>query len=166
MKNQSYALTAEVVVPDSGAEGVILAQGGVSGGQSLYAKGGKPRYCYNFFGLERTYIEGTAKIPPGKHQVRMEFAYDGGGVGKGGTVTLYIDGNAVGDGRLERTEALFFSADETCDLGNEFGSPVTTDHGQKKVSGEVTWVEIDLGLDDHNHLISPEERLNLALAFQ
>jgi arylsulfatase A-like enzyme len=166
MKNTSYSLTAEVVVPESGAEGVILAQGGVSGGQTLYAKGGKPKYCYNFFGLERYYVEGQSKIPPGKHQVRMEFAYDGGGVGKGGTVTLYIDGNAVGDGRLEQTEALYFSADETCDVGNEYGSPVTTDYGQRKFSGDVNWVEIDLGLDDHNHLIKPEDRVNLAMAFQ
>ena len=166
MKNTSYSLTAEVVVPESGAEGVILAQGGVSGGQTLYAKGGKPKYCYNFFGLERYYVEGQSKIPPGKHQVRMEFAYDGGGVGKGGTVTLYIDGNAVGDGRLEQIEALYFSADETCDVGNEYGSPVTTDYGQRKFSGDVNWVEIDLGLDDHNHMIKPEDRVNLAMAFQ
>ncbi|HEY7033922.1 MAG TPA: hypothetical protein VH482_21470, partial [Thermomicrobiales bacterium] len=166
MKNTSYSLTAEVVVPESGAEGVILAQGGVSGGQSLYAKGGKPKFCYNFFGLEQTYVEGTQKIPPGTHQVRMEFAYDGGGIGKGGTVTLFIDGAAVGEGRLEQTEAMFFSADETLDLGNEFGSPVTTDYGQRKFSGEVNWVEIDLGLDDHSHLIAPEDRLNVAMAFQ
>ena len=96
MKNTSFSLTAEVVVPEAGAEGVILAQGGVTGGHSLYVKGGKPKYCYNFFGLERYYVEGTKKIPPGKHQVRMEFAYDGGGVGKGGPATLYIDGVAVG----------------------------------------------------------------------
>jgi arylsulfatase len=87
-KNTSYSLTAEVEVPDSGAEGVIIAQGGVTGGISLYAKGGKPKFCYNFFGIVRYYVEGKQPIPPGTHQVRMEFAYDGGGVGKGGTVTL------------------------------------------------------------------------------
>jgi arylsulfatase len=92
--------------------------------------------------------------------------HDGGGIGKGGNVTLYIDGNAVGDGHIEQTEALFFSADETCDIGNEFGSPVTTDYGQKKFSGDVNWVEIDLGLDDHNQMIKPEDRVNLAMAFQ
>ena len=165
-KNISYALTADVEVPASGAEGVILAQGGVSGGLSLYAKDGKPTFCYNFFGLERYYVEGTQAIPAGRHQVRLEFAYDGAGPGKGGTVTLYIDGAAVGDGHIPQTEALFFSADETCDVGNEFGSPVTTEYRRRTFSGEVNWVEIDVGLDDHTHLIAPEDRVNLALAFQ
>jgi arylsulfatase len=166
MKNISYSLTAEVTVPDAKSEGVIMAQGGVSGGQSLYVKGGKPKFCYNFFGLEQYYVEGKQAIPAGTHQVRMEFSYDGGGLGKGGTVTLFIDGVAVGDGRLEQTEAFFFSADETCDVGNEFGSPVTKDYTRRKFTGEVNWVQIDLGLDDHNHLISPEERVNFAMARQ
>ena len=81
-------------------------------------------------------------------------------------MTLFIDGNAVGDGRIERTEAFLFSADETCDVGNEFGSPVTTDYSQREFTGEVEWVEIDLGLDDHNHLIAPEDRVNLAMGLQ
>ena len=105
-------------------------------------------------------------IPEGNHQVRMEFTYDGGGVGKGGTATLYIDGVAVGDGRIEQTEAFLFSADETCDVGDEFGSPVTTDYSVKKFTGEVNWVELDLGLDDHNHLIKPEDRLRVAMGIQ
>ena len=96
----------------------------------------------------------------------MEFTYDGGGVGKGGDVTLYIDGNAVGSGHIERTEAFLFSADETCDVGDEYGSPVTHDYCQDTFSGEVEWVEIDLGLDDHNHLIRPEDRVNLAMGLQ
>jgi arylsulfatase len=166
MKNTSFSLTAQIVVPDSGAEGVLVAQGGVTGGHSLYVKGGKPKYCYNFFGLERYYAEGTEKIPPGEHQVRMEFTYDGGGVGKGGTATIYLDGNAIGEGRIEQTEAFLFSADETCDVGDEFGSPVTTDYGEKTFTGEVKWVEIELGDDDHNHLIKPEDRLHLAMGIQ
>ena len=111
-------------------------------------------------------MNGTRKIPAGTHQVRMEFAYDGGGLAKGGKVTLYIDGKAAGKGRLERTEPFPFSGDESLDLGDEFGSPVTTDYGQRKFTGTVNWVEIDVGTDDHDHLISPEERLNLAMAFQ
>jgi arylsulfatase len=166
MKNTSFSLTAQVKVPESGAEGVIVAQGGVSGGHSLYAKNGKPKYAYNFFGLEQYYVEGTKEIPPGNHQVRMEFAYDGGGIGKGGTVTFYVDGVECGSGHVEQTEAFLFSADETCDVGNEFGSPVTTDYGQRKFSGEVEWVELELGLDDHNHLIRPEDRVNLAMGLQ
>jgi arylsulfatase len=168
-KNKSHAVTAEVVVPDAGAAGVIIAQGGVTGGWSLYAKDGKPKYCYNFYGLDRYTVEGTMPIPPGTHQVRMEFTYDGGGLAKGGTVTLYVDGTNVGDGRVDQTEPLIFSADETCDIGNEFGSPVTYDYpSPKKFTGEVSWVEIDLGKDAINldHLITPEERLHLAMAIQ
>ncbi len=99
----------------------------------------------------------------------MEFVYDGGGLAKGGTVTLYVDGKKSGEGRVEHTEPMVFSADETLDVGNDFRSPVTYDYpAVKKFSGEVTWVEIDLGKDGVNldHLISPEERLNLAMAHQ
>jgi arylsulfatase len=103
VKNKSHAITAEVEVPPSGAEGVIISQGGAFAGWSLYAKQGRPVYCYNLLGLRRTKIEGSAAIPPGKHQVRMEFAYDGGGLAKGGTITLYVDGAEVGRGRVEAT---------------------------------------------------------------
>jgi arylsulfatase len=165
-KNKSYSITAEVDVPESGAEGVIVALGGITGGLAMYAKGGMPKFCYNFFGLEETFVDGDRPIPEGTHQVRMEFAYDGGGLAKGGDVTLYIDGQAIGTGRLERTQPFPFSGDESLDLGDEFGSLVTTDYGQRKFNGEVNWVEIDLGLDDHDHLISPEERLKVAMAIQ
>ena len=168
-KNKSHTVTAEVVVPQSGAEGVIVAQGGITGGWSLYAKGGKPKYCYNFYGIDRYAVEGGSAIPPGKHQVRMEFKYDGGGLAKGGVVTLYVDGNKTGEGRVERTEPMVFSADETCDVGDEFGSPVTFDYPARKAfSGEVNWVEIDIGEDavGLEHLITPEQRLNLAMAHQ
>ena len=168
-KNKSHAVTAEVIVPPAGAEGVIVALGGIIGGWSLYAKGGKPKYCYNFYGVNRYTIEGTSAIPPGTHQVRMEFNYDGGGLAKGGTVSLYVDGGKVGEGRVDMTEPMVFSADETCDVGDEFGSPVTYDYPTpKKFSGEVSWVEIDLGEASVNldHLITPEQRLQLALGTQ
>ena len=166
MKNTSFSITANIKVPDAGIEGVILAQGGLTGGHSLYVKNGKPKYCYNFFGLERYYAEGTQTIPPGDHQLRIEFTYDGGGVGKGGTATLYIDGAEVGNGRIEQTEAFLFSADETCDVGDEYGSPVTDDYSVKKFTGEVDWVELELGLDDHNHMIKPEDRIRVAMGIQ
>jgi arylsulfatase A-like enzyme len=169
-KNKSHAVTAELVVPESGAEGVIIAQGGLTGGWSLYTKEGKPKYCYNFYGVNRYTIEGTAKIPVGTHQVRMEFAYDGGGLAKGGTVTLYIDGQKSGEGRVEQTEPVVFSADETCDIGFEAGSPVTYDYPTKggKFSGDVNWVQIDVDKDAENfdHLISPEDRLRVSMAIQ
>lgn len=167
-KNKSHSITAEVRVPDSGAEGVIIAVGGSIGGWSLYAKEGKAKYCYNFYGLERYYIESRTQLPAGTHQLRMEFAYDGGGLGKGGAVTLYVDGQPVGTGRVDQTEPLVFSADETCDIGNETGSPVTTDYKTRKFSGEVNWVEIDIGkaAEDVDHFIKPEERLAIAMAIQ
>jgi arylsulfatase len=166
-KNKSYSITAEVEVPDGGAEGVILAFGGITGGLALYAKQGKPTFVYNFFGLDETFVEGGDEIPAGTHQVRFEFAYDGGGLAKGGTITLFIDGKETGSGRLERTQPFPFSGDEAFDLGDEFGSLVTPDYPkQRRFTGAVNWAEIELGLDDHDHLISPEERLNLALAVQ
>src|SRR5882762_7017889 len=89
IKNKSHAVTAEISVPPSGADGVVIAQGGITGGWSLYAKNGKLKYCYNFFGLNRYYTESQRTIPSALHQVRMEFAYDGGGLAKGGTVTIH-----------------------------------------------------------------------------
>jgi hypothetical protein len=92
IKNKSHAVTAEIEVPGGGAEGVIIAQGGSIGGWSLYLKEGKPRYCYNLLGIQRFHVDADKEVPEGTHQVRMEFAYDGGGMGKGGTATLYLDG--------------------------------------------------------------------------
>ena len=170
IKNKSHAVTAEIVVPDDGAEGVIIAQGGAYAGWSLYAKDGNPTYCYNLFGLQRFKVEGTAPIPAGTHQVRMEFAYDGGGLAKGGTVSLYLDGAKVGEGRVDGTEPMIFSGDETTDVGVDGGTPVSDDYGPKDsaFTGRVRWVEIDLGEDaeDLDHLITPEERLRIAMARQ
>ena len=168
LKNKSYSITADVDVPTSGAEGVIVAQGGSTNGWSLYAKGGKLKYCYNFFGIDVTFVEAKQPVPAGNHQVRMEFKYDGGGIAKGGLVTLFVDGKAVGDGRIERTVPMAFSADETCDVGKEAGSPVSPDYGPSgnEFSGEVNWVQIDLEKDDQDHLVSPEERFRVAMARQ
>ena len=118
LKNKSHAVTAQIVVPDGGAEGVIVAQGGAFGGWSLYLKDGRPAYCYNLFGLQRFKVRGETPVSPGEHQVRMEFAYDGGGLGKGGTATLYVDGAQVGDGRIDATVPMLFSGDETTDVGH------------------------------------------------
>ncbi|MBI4675633.1 MAG: arylsulfatase [Chloroflexi bacterium] len=170
VKNKTHAITAEVIVPESGAQGAIAAQGGLTGGWSFYAQGGKLKYCYNFCGLTRFYVEGAQAVPSGKHQVRMEFGYDGGGLGKGGTVTLYVDGQQVGSGRVERTEPFVFSADETCDIGWEAGSPVSEDYGPRNnaFSGEVNWVEIDVDKDalDQDHILTGSERLHIAMALQ
>jgi arylsulfatase A-like enzyme len=169
VKNKSHAVTAEIVVPNGPAQGVIVAQGGSIGGWSIYAKDGRPRYCYNLLGIQRFYVEGDREIPSGTHQVRAEFAYDGGGLGKGGTVTLFIDGEKTGEGRVDATAAMIFSADDTCDVGREGGALVADDYPEPNTfSGEVNWVEIALGDDaeDADHFISPDERVQIAMARQ
>jgi arylsulfatase A-like enzyme len=170
IKNKSHAVTAEVEVPETGAEGVIIAQGGAYAGWSLYAKEGRPMYCYNLFGLQRFKIAGETAIPAGTHQVRMELDYDGGGLGKGGTVSLFIDGAQIGEGRIEASVPMVFSADETADVGSDTGSPVSDDytHQTSVFTGTVAWVQLDIddAADDLDHLITPEERLKIAMAKQ
>jgi arylsulfatase len=169
IKNKSHAVTADIVVPDGGAEGVIVAQGGAYAGWSLYLHEGRPTYCYNFFGLHRFKVHGEGPVPPGEHQVRMEFAYDGGGLAKGGDVTLYVDGDKVGDGRVEHTVPMAFSGDETTDLGRDSATPVSDDHGYDNAfTGRVRWVQIDVdeAAEDVDHLISPDELLRVAMARQ
>jgi len=152
------------------AEGVIFAWGGITGGFSLYAKGGKLKYCYNFLGIKYFFVEGTQAIPAGKHQVRMEFAYDGGGLAKGGTVSLFIDGQKTGEGRVEITQPFAYSADETVDIGIEEGSPTSPDYGPKgnAFNGEVNWVELDVDKAalDQDHFLTSEERFKVAIALQ
>ena len=169
-KNKSHAITAQVDVPAGGAEGVIIAQGGAFGGFALYAKDGKPAYCYNLFGLKQFKVYGNDPIPEGEHQVRMEFTYDGGGLGKGGDVTLYVDGEQVGSGRVDGTVPMIFSADETTDIGADSATPVSDDYGAKdsEFTGKVRWVQLDIdaAAEDTDHLITPEERLRIAMARQ
>ncbi len=168
LKNKSHTLTANITVPESGAAGVIVNQGGSVGGWSLYVHQGRLKYCYNFLGIEHYMITADTPIPAGKHQVRMEFAYDGGGLAKGGDVTLYYDGQAVGTGRVERTQPMGYSLDEACDVGFDSGSPVSPDYGPtgNKFNGEIDWVQIDIGGDSQDHLIKAEDRLTVAMARQ
>jgi arylsulfatase len=170
VKNKSHSVTAEVTVPEQGADGVIISQGGAYAGWSLYLESGRPTYCYNLFGLQRFHVRGDMPVPAGTHQVRMEFGYDGGGLGKGGTVSLHVDGAKCGEGRVEGTVPLVFSADETCDVGSDTASPVSDDYTSagSRFTGTVEWVQIDLAeaAEDFDHLITPEERLNIAMARQ
>jgi len=168
IKNKSFSVTAEVEVPDGGADGVIIAQGGRFGGWTLYAKDGKAKFVYNTLGIHEYATAADTAIPSGTHQVRMEFGYDGGGLAKGGDVTLYYDGKAVGSGRVESTQPMIFSADETTDIGEETGTTVTPDYTAKdsRFAGKIIWVQIDVGTDDHDHFIDPEERLRIAMARQ
>jgi arylsulfatase A-like enzyme len=170
VKNKSHSVTAELSIPNGGAEGVIIAQGGEFAGWSLYVKDGRPKYCYNLFGVRFFYVEGETEIPPGSHQVRMEFDYDGGGLAKGGTVTLFADGEKTGEGRVEATVPMIFSGDETCDVGSDTASPVSDDYTSEgsRFTGTVEWVQIDIAeaAEDLDHLIAPEERLHIAMTRQ
>jgi hypothetical protein len=170
IKNKSHSVTAELEIPESGANGVIISHGGNMGGWSLYVRDRRLRYHYNFLGLKHFDVTATTPLPTGKHQVRVEFAYDGGGLGKGGAVTLYVDGHKVGEGRVERTHAFFFSMDETLDVGSDAGEPVSPDYGPRgnAFTGKVNWVQIDIdaAAKDVDHLIGAEERFHLAMARQ
>ncbi len=170
IKNKSHSVTAEITVPATGAQGVIVAQGGNIGGWSLYVKGGKLKYCYNLLGIRYFYAESSSALTPGDHQVRMEFAYAGGGLGKGGTASLFVDGKKVGEGKVDATAAIIFSADDGCDVGVDTGSPVSPDYGAhgNEFTGTVKGVQLAIAGDaEHaDHLVSPEEAVRIAMARQ
>ena len=170
IKNKSHSVTAEIVVPEKGAEGVIIAQGANIGGWSLYAKGGKLKYCYNVAGVNHYFAESAGPLPSGRHQVRMEFAYAGGGLGKGGKVTLYVDGKKVGEGTVPITQAMVFSADDGCDVGEDTGAPVSPDYGPlgNGFNGRVLGVQLAIAeaAQEADHLVSPEDAIRLAMARQ
>jgi len=145
VKNRSYTITAEVVIPENGANGVILAQAGRFGGWSLYLKDGKPAYTYNWLGLQRYTIAPDQALPAGKATIRFEFAYDGGGGGKGGTGTLFVNDKNVATGKIENTQCCAFSADEGADVGADEGTPVTEDYAvPAKFTGQIDSVTIEL----------------------
>ena len=124
VKNKSVKITAEVEVPQGGGQGTLIAQGGRFGGWSLYVDGGKPGYAYNFLGMQRTAVASPTALPAGKATIELDFAYDGGGLGKGGLATLSVNGKQVAQGRIEHTQPMIFSADETADVGIDLGTPV------------------------------------------
>jgi arylsulfatase len=167
IKNKSHSVTAEIVVPDKGAEGVIISQGANIGGWSLYVKDGKLKYCYNWGGFKNFMVEGNT-LPPGGHQVRMEFAYAGGGLGKGGKVTLFTDGKQVGQGTVDSTLAMVFSADDGCDVGEDSGAAVSPDYGPtgNSFNGVIKGVLLSIADDKGQHMVSPEDALRVAMSRQ
>ena len=168
IKNKSFSITAEVDVPPGGANGVIIAQGGRFGGWAVYVHDGRLTFVYNVLGIQWFTTRADVPVPEGRHQLRMELDYDGGGLAKGGDVTLYCDGDRVGAGRVDRTQPMVFSADETTDIGYESGTSVTPDYNARdsRFTGKLHWVQLDVGTDDHDHFIDPSERLRVALSRQ
>jgi arylsulfatase len=168
VKNRSFSVTASIRTASAGTTaGVIIAQGGRFGGWALYLRDGSVRFVYNLLGMQEFVTAATEQLAPGAHQVRAEFAYDGGGLGKGGDVTLYYDGRAVGAGRVDQTQPLIFSADETTDIGDDYGMPVSADYaGSSRFNGRIEVVLIDVGEDDHSHLLDPGEVARVATTRQ
>jgi arylsulfatase len=170
IKNKSHSVTAEIVVPNEGASGVIISQGANIGGWSLYAKDGKLKYCYNLGGLQHSYVEAGSPLPAGEHQVRMEFTYAGGGLGKGGKVTLFTDGKKVGEGDIGMTLAMVYSADDGLDVGKDGGAPVSEDYGPhgNGFNGQIKGIQLAIAdaAESVDHLIKPEDAIRIAMARQ
>jgi arylsulfatase len=147
VKNQSVTLTADVEIPAGGANGVILCQGDRFGGWSLYVKDGKPAYTYNFVGLQEYTVNASERLVPGKATIKLGFAYDGNGRGKGCISTLFINGKKVGSGRVDRTNPNLFSADDNADVGADEGTNVSAAYkqGDNRFTGKIEKVVIEVG---------------------
>jgi arylsulfatase A-like enzyme len=157
-KNKSYRITADLEIPTGGAKGVLMTQGGRFNGLGLYLLNSKPVFHYNLVGVERTSIAGKEQLPPGKHTIVVDFKYDGGGIGKGGLATLTVDGKKVADGKIARTIPFRVSADETFDVGEDTGTPVSEDYKVPfRFTGTLNKLVIKLG----EAALSPEEQKEL-----
>ena len=157
-KNKSYRITADVDIPAGGAEGMLLTQGGRFNGLGLYILKDKPVFYYNFVGVGRTPIAGKDALAPGKHTIQLDFKYDGGGIGKGGLATLTVDGKKVAEQRLTRTISFRVSADETLDIGEDAGTPVSEDyHVPFGFTGTLNKIVVTLG----EAALTPEEQKQL-----
>ncbi len=167
LKNRSFWITAQIIIPEGGGRGTIVAQGGKSGGWVLLMNEGTTKFVYNLFGVKSFTINATKAVPPGEHQVRAEFAYDGGGLAKGGIVTLYNDGEQVGVGRVEVTQPMIFSATEGLDIGCESGTTVLGNKPENTIfNGKIKWVELSVGSDDQSHLVKPDDLMHMLLSKQ
>ena len=157
-KNKSYRITADVEIPVRGTEGVLMTQGGRFNGLRLYLLKGKPVFYYNLVGVERTSVAGKDPLPPGEHTVVVDFKYDGGGIGKGGVVTLTVDRKKAADGKLARTIPFRVSADETFDVGEDTGTPVSEDYRVPfRFTGTLNKLVVKLG----EAALSSDERKEL-----
>jgi arylsulfatase len=147
VKNRSSKISAELEIPADGANGAILSQGGRFGGWSLFMKDGRPSYTYNFLGLERYTVTAPQALAAGPATVVLDFAYDGGGAGKGGEATLYVNGKSVAKGRVEKTQPNIFSADETADVGMDNQTPVAEGIGigpETRFTGKIKEITLEV----------------------
>ena len=166
LKNKSFTITADMDVAEGGADGVIFAMGNHTGGMVLYLKDGKPKLSYNWFALTKYEFEAKNAVPVGQHKVRFHFDYDGGGIGKGGTGTLFVDDQLVSEGRIDKSVPFVFSID-TVDVGQDTGMPVAPDYTSNQFNGgQLGQVKIDFGEDDHSHMEEPEHKYNRQMGRQ
>ena len=146
MCNKSWTITADVEIPESNANGMIVTHGGLEGGYGLYLRDGKPTFVYNFLSVERMTFASKEALPKGKATIAVDFKYDGGGMGKGGKVTLSANGKTLAEGRLERSIPLTFSLGEGIDIGMDTGSPVDFTYKLPfAFTGKIEKVNIKLG---------------------
>jgi len=162
--NRSYTVTAEIEVPVDGAEGVLCSQGGSFSGWSLYCRDGRLSFCHNVGGKELSYVRADETLTPGTHEIRFTFSYDGGGLGRGGLGTLFIDGAQVGEGRVTRTVGFQFPIGEDFNVGIDALTPVAPEYAAaaSAFTGAIAWLRIDLG--DDGVELSAEQRVRVELA--
>jgi hypothetical protein len=168
LKNKSFGISAVVDIPEGGAEGVLMTQGGRFAGVGLYMRDGRPVFHYNLAGVERYTVAGEQQLAPGRHVITLDFNYDGGGVGKGGQATLTVDGKTVGSGKIPKTIAFRMSLDETLDIGQDTGTPVSEEY---QVPFDFTGTLEQVTIHIAEHKLTDEElqqyregRLKAALA--
>jgi len=169
VKNRSYTVTAELVIPNDGADGVIIVQGGRFAGWALYLKESRLSFAYNWFESDLYYLRSEQPLSPGTVTVQYQFDFDGGAPGAGGDGTLLVAGDVVAEGRIDKTVPFVFSADETMDIGKDTASPVTDEYGSghdNVFTGRIEWVQIDIQDDDVSHLEDPEQTYHRILARQ
>jgi len=158
MCNKSWKITADIELPDDRTNGMIVTHGGLEGGYGLYLRDGIPTFVYNFLSVDRPTFTASAPLAKGKHKLVVDFAYDGGGLGKGGTITMSADGKKVAAGRLERTIPIQFSLGEGLDIGMDIGSPIDFTYDLPfAFTGTIEKVEIDL-------VPEPEQAVNAGSA--
>ena len=144
LKNKSFSITADVVLPKGNQQGVLVTQGGISGGYALLLEQGRPVFHYNLANIAHFEVAAKDAVKPGRHTIVLDFAYDGGGMGKGGTATLTVDGKQAARGRINNTIPVRLSFDETFDVGEDTGTPVKESYDVPfKFTGQIVKVVVN-----------------------
>jgi arylsulfatase len=148
-KNRSFSIQADLEVPQNGANGMIITQGGLFSGWALYLENGKPTFHYNTVNKFHYTITSPEVLQPGKHTLVFDFKYDGGGLGKSATGTLSADGKQIADGKIAHTVPIRYALDEGLDVGEDTGTPVNLTYDVPfKFTGKIYKVTVDLKPQD------------------